>query len=77
MCLAVPGRVLIREGELAVVDVRGNQVRISLRLTPDAQPGDYVLVHAGFAMEIIDESVALETLQLLTKMEELSGDARV
>jgi hydrogenase expression/formation protein HypC len=41
--------------DLARADVSGNQVQISTRLTPEVQAGDYVLIHAGFAMEIIDE----------------------
>ncbi len=77
MCLGVPARIVHKEGELATVDVQGNQVQISLRLTPDARPGDYVLVHAGFAMEIIDADAAAETMRLLEEMEELAGEAGV
>lgn len=75
MCLGVPALIINKEGEIAIVDVRGNQVTISLRLTPEAVPGDYVLVHAGFAMEMIDAAVAAETMQLLEEMEVLVGEA--
>jgi hydrogenase expression/formation protein HypC len=51
--------------DLARVDISNNQVDVSIRLTPEVKPGQYVLVHAGFAMEIIDERYARETMQLL------------
>lgn len=65
MCLAVPGKVLESKGELAQVDFQGNQLEISLALTPDAKPGDWVLVHAGFAISTLDEADALETWDYL------------
>ena len=69
MCLGVPAKVIdLMENEVARVDVNGNQTEINIRLTPEVEVGQYVLVHAGFAMEIIDESVALETMQLLEEM---------
>ncbi len=69
MCLGVPGKVIERmERDMARVDVNGNQTEISVRLTPEVELGQYVLIHAGFAMEIMDESVALETMQLLEEM---------
>jgi hydrogenase expression/formation protein HypC len=51
------------------VDVDGNQLDISIRLTPEVQKGQFVLVHAGFAMEIIDESLAVETMDLLKELQ--------
>ena len=69
MCLGVPAKVIdLMENDVARVDVNGNQTEINIRLTPEVEIGQYVLVHAGFAMEIIDESVALETMQLLEEM---------
>lgn len=69
MCLGVPAKVVDLMGnDVARVDVNGNQTDINIRLTPEVELGQYVLVHAGFAMEIIDESVALETMQLLEEM---------
>ncbi|HZK87179.1 MAG TPA: HypC/HybG/HupF family hydrogenase formation chaperone [Syntrophomonas sp.] len=69
MCLGVPAKVIdLMENDVARVDVNGNQTEINIRLTPEVEVGQYVLVHAGFAMEIIDESVALETMQLLEEM---------
>lgn len=61
MCLAVPGMVLERRGDLAQVDFQGNRLEISLALTPDAAPGDWVLVHAGFAIGELAEAEARET----------------
>jgi hydrogenase expression/formation protein HypC len=67
MCLAVPGKVIERQGELARVDFRGSELEISMMLTPDAQPGEWVLVHAGFAIAAIKEADALETWDYLRK----------
>lgn len=56
MCLAFPAKVLeIRENFLATIEHSGIKREASLMLLPDAKVGDYVLVHAGFAMQIVDE----------------------
>jgi hydrogenase expression/formation protein HypC len=69
MCLAVPGKVLqIMDNGAARVDVDGNQTDISIKLTPEVQVGQYVLIHAGFAMEIIDQQLAEETMYLLKEL---------
>lgn len=65
MCLAVPGKVLARSGDEATVDLQGNQLRISTVLTPEVSPGDWVLIHAGFAISQLDEREALETWDYL------------
>jgi hydrogenase expression/formation protein HypC len=72
MCLAVPGRILsIKEvseqgGErLANVDFNGNKVDVSLAMVPEAKKGDYVLVHAGYALETLDQSEAEQTWEYL------------
>jgi len=71
MCLGVPGKILeVKENGIAVVDVDGNQMEISIRLTPEVEPNQYVLIHAGFAMEIMDEEVARETMRLIKELEE-------
>lgn len=75
MCLAVPSKVIsIDDNRLAVVSVMGVERTCSLRLTPDAQVGDYVLVHAGFAIQRVEEQDARETLRLLAEMPDLLGD---
>lgn len=70
MCLGVPGKVVkLLDNNTATVDVNGNRVDISVRLTPQVKVGQYVLIHAGFAMEIIDESMAEETMQWLKELQ--------
>ena len=65
MCLAIPSRITKIENEMAVIDVDGVQRQASLLLLSDVQVGDYVIVHAGFAIQKIDEAAAQETLRLL------------
>jgi hydrogenase expression/formation protein HypC len=65
MCLAIPSKITRIENHMAVIDVDGVQRECSLLLLEDAQVGDYVIVHAGFAISKIDETAALETLALL------------
>jgi hydrogenase expression/formation protein HypC len=70
MCLAVPLRIERIEGNNAEVELGGVLRKISLMLTPEAQEGDYVLVHTGFAISVLDEQEAQETLALLAELEE-------
>jgi hydrogenase expression/formation protein HypC len=65
MCLAIPSKITKIENNMAVIDVDGVRREASLLLVEDAQVGDYVIVHAGFAISKIDEQAALETLALL------------
>ena len=65
MCLAIPSKITQIDNQMAVIDVDGVQRKASLLLLEDAQVGDYVIVHAGFAISKIDEAAALETLALL------------
>jgi hydrogenase expression/formation protein HypC len=71
MCLAVPGKITEitktdeGSGPLAVVDMQGNRVEASLVLTPEAAVGDWVLLHAGFAIQVLDEQDARETWEYL------------
>lgn len=55
MCLAYPAKVLRIDGELATVERAGVRRAASLMLLPEAKVGDYVLIHAGFAMQVVDE----------------------
>jgi len=68
VCLAVPARIEKISGAEAEVDMGGITRKASLMLTPGAQVGDYVLLHAGFAISIVDETEAEETLRLLTEI---------
>ena len=66
MCLGVPGQILERvDGDLARVDFTGVRRNVNVAFTPDAEPGDWVLVHVGFALARIDEDEAQATLALL------------
>jgi hydrogenase expression/formation protein HypC len=65
MCLAIPGRVLDVSGDLARVDFGGVRRTVNVAFTPGARPGDWVLVHVGFALATIDEDEAQATLRLL------------
>ena len=75
MCLAIPAKVIeFEDGGLANVDILGVTRQISTDLTPNAKVGDYVLVHAGFAIEVVDEQFAEETIDLIRQFPELAGD---
>lgn len=65
MCLAVPMRVVSIEGVEAEVEQGGTRLRARIDLVENVKVGDYVLVHAGFAIQTLDEDEALETLRLL------------
>jgi hydrogenase expression/formation protein HypC len=65
MCLAIPARVTERlEGDEAMVDLGGVRKRVSLALVPEAAVGDYVIVHAGYAISQLDPGEAAKTLAL-------------
>lgn len=68
MCLAIPMRITSISGEMAQVEVGGVERPVSLALTPEARVGDYVLVHTGFAISVLDEQEALETLRLFEEI---------
>ncbi len=65
MCLAIPSKITKIENNMATIDVEGIQREASLLLLEDARVGDYVIVHAGFAIQKLDEAAAQETLDLL------------
>jgi len=71
MCLALPARVVeLRDGDLAVVDLGGVRKEISVALTPEARVGDYVIVHVGHAIGMVDEEEAARTLALFAELAE-------
>ena len=74
MCLAVPALVKSVDGYEAEVELSGVTRRASLMLTPEAKVGDYVLLHAGYAINVVDQSEAEETLSMLREMARL-GEA--
>ena len=79
MCLAVPGKLLSVEGDdpafrLGRVDFCGIKKTINLAFTPDAVPGDFLLVHVGFALTLVDEEEARRTYQYLAQIGALAEE---
>ena len=74
MCVAIPARVKSIEGWIADVEVGGVSRKVSVQLTPEGRKDDYVLVHAGFAIHVIDEQEARETLKLFEELGALETD---
>ena len=74
MCLGVPGKVLEltddRGTPMALVDFGGVTREICLAYVPEAQLGQYVIVHAGMAIQVLDEQAAAETLRLFEELGE-------
>ncbi len=68
MCLAVPMKLVERREALGVAELDGVRREVSLMLQPDAEVGQYVLVHAGYAIGVVDEAEANETLELLRQV---------
>ena len=76
MCLAIPARVLeLLPGQQAVVDLSGVRKQVSIALVDDAQLGDYVIVHVGYAIGKIDPEEAERTLALFAELASAQGGA--
>ena len=71
MCLAVPALILEKDGKMGKVDFGGSTRQVDLSLV-DAKVGDYVVVHAGFAIQVLDRKEALETLEIFKDILEQS-----
>ncbi len=72
MCLAIPVRIVSIDGDEAETEIAGVRRRVSIAFTPEAKLGDYVLLHTGYAIGVIDEAEAEETLKLLEEIASLS-----
>lgn len=71
MCLAIPSKIINVDDMMATIDVKGARTNVSLMLMPEeVQAGDYVLVHAGFAIQRVDEDAAKEALRLIDEIVE-------
>ncbi len=68
MCLAIPAKVISVEGSSALVTIEDVEYKASLLLLDGVNPGDYVMLHAGFAIEKVDAEEAAETLRLLNEI---------
>jgi len=68
MCLAIPALIRSIEGYQGEVEIGGVKRVVSLQLVPEAKVGDYVLIHTGYAISVVDEKEAQETLRLLIEL---------
>jgi hydrogenase expression/formation protein HypC len=68
MCLAIPAKIIKIDDAMGTIDMEGTQREASLLLLEDAKIGDYVIVHAGFAIHKIDETEAKESLKVLREL---------
>ncbi|MDR2671952.1 MAG: HypC/HybG/HupF family hydrogenase formation chaperone [Coriobacteriales bacterium] len=75
MCLAIPAKIIaIDSSKIAQVDILGVSREAALDLVPQAQVGDFILVHAGYGIEVISEADAQETLDLIAEFPQLIAD---
>lgn len=73
MCLAIPAFITEKKSDnLATAEILGVTREVALDLTPQANVGDYVLVHAGFAIEVVDADYAKETIELVKQLEDVA-----
>ncbi len=73
MCLSIPARIVSVEGDRGVADIGGNRREVNLSLVEGISPGDYVLVHVGFAIQKYDQKEAEELLALWKKIDEVAS----
>lgn len=74
MCLGIPLKIVELNGVQAIGEMNGINKKIRVDLLPDLKLGDYVMVHAGFAIEIIDETLAKETLDIISEVAEAANE---
>ncbi len=74
MCLGVPGRVVKVLDKTGLVEIMGVSKEVSTELLKEVKVGDYVLIHAGCAIQVIDEEEAVNTLQLFSELKELMNE---
>ena len=72
MCLAIPARIVELDGDNAVVDAMGNRFKAKTTLLPGVKTGNLVLVHAGFAISLVDEKEAKKTWELFAEVKNFS-----
>ncbi len=74
MCLAVPGKVTQINEKTCLVDILGVSAETSIELLSDVNIGDYVLIHAGAAIEKLDQKEALDTLKIFSELKEIMNE---
>jgi hydrogenase expression/formation protein HypC len=73
MCVAVPGKIVEINGDTAKVDIMNNICEVNIKLV-DAKIGDYILIHAGFALEVMKKDMAEELLSIFEELEEAENE---
>ncbi|MBN1596851.1 MAG: HypC/HybG/HupF family hydrogenase formation chaperone [Bacteroidales bacterium] len=74
MCLGIPAKITRIDGEFAEANIDGANIKIGIQLLEDVKPGDYVLVHTGYALEKLSEKEALETLKIIRQLEKFNTE---
>ena len=75
MCLAIPARIIELDRDVAVVDAMGNRFKAKTTLLPEAKMGNLVLVHAGFAISLVDEEEAKQTWEIIEQINKLQDES--
>jgi hydrogenase expression/formation protein HypC len=73
MCLGIPGKIMRLDGKNAVAEILGAERGISIELLENVKIGDYVLIHAGCAIQVVDEEEALDTIKLFNELREVTN----
>lgn len=74
MCLGLPGKIVEINGKSAVADIMGASREISIELLKEVKLGDFVLIHAGCAIQVLDEDEATATIQLFNELKEVTHE---
>jgi len=74
MCLSIPAKVLLIEGDIAKVSISGVEYDAATQLVDDIEIGDYVLLHAGFVIKKLNEAEAFETMKLIDELEQINRE---
>ena len=72
MCLSIPAKVLSVDGNIAKASIGGTIIEAGLHLIDDVKPGEYILIHTGYALQKISEEEAMETLKMIKELEEFN-----
>lgn len=73
MCLGIPGKVISLDGRNAVAEILGAERSISIELLENVKVGDYVLIHAGCAIQVVDDEEALDTIKLFNELRDITN----
>ena len=73
MCLGIPGKIVRLDGRNAVAEILGAERGISIELLGNVKMGDYVLIHAGCAIQVVDEEEALDTIKLFNELRDATN----